>query len=363
MGAHEATDVDTAPGAAAPPGTPVGSPRQQLMAMISGYWPSQICGAVARLGLADHLADGPATIPDLAALTSADRDGLGRLLRAGATVGLFTERDDGRFALTPLGAELREDPAGGSVRDYAIGATAPGQWLTFARLYDAVVSGERQDAAALGMDIWTYYAGHPDEGAAFGQAMSSLSAGASAAVLAAWDATRFRRVVDVGGSHGMLLAGLLDASPQATGVLFDRQEVAERARAWLAARGLASRVETVGGDFLDAVPPGGDLYVVKQVLHDWDDQQALRILRNVHRAAEPGTTLAIIEGPLPSRPGPSFMHMLNLLMLVELNGRERTVEQYEGLLDQAGYELERTIPTAASRWHPYPWTIIEAVRR
>lgn len=166
MRTQKATDMDRDPGGAAPPGTPAGSPRQQVMAMISGYWPSQICGTVARLRIADHLADSPATIAELEALTSADPDGLGRLLRAAATVGLFTEHEDGRFTLTPLGAELRDDPAGDSVRDYAIGVTAPGQWLPFARLYDAVVSGQRQDAAALGMDVWAYYAGHLEEGAA-----------------------------------------------------------------------------------------------------------------------------------------------------------------------------------------------------
>lgn len=146
-------------------------------------------------------------------------------------------------------------------------------------------------------------------------------------------------------------------------MLFDRPEVAERARARLLDRGLADRVEIAGGDFLERVPPGGDLYLLKQVLHDWDDERALRILRNVHRAAEPGTTLAIIEGPLPSQPGPSFMHVLNLLMLVEMNGRERTIEEYAGLLGQAGYRLERTVPAPGTGGIAYPWTVLEATRQ
>ncbi len=350
----------TGPGPATP--GPAASPRDQVMAMISGYWASQVCGAAARLGIADHLADGPATIAELAAAASADPDGLGRLLRAAATVGLVTEDEGGRFSLTPLGAELTGDRAAGSLRDVAIALTAPGHWLPWGRLAEAVISGKPQDTAALGTDVWAYYAAHPEEGASFARAMSSISAEASAAVLAHWDATRFRRIVDAGGSQGRLLAGLLEAAPSATGVLFDRPEVADGARASLAARGLAGRVDVIGGDFLDRVPPGGDLYVLKSVLHDWDDQRALQILRNIHRAAQPGTTLAIIEGPLPSSPSPSWMHLMNLVMLVELNGRERTIEDYARLLGQAGYRLDRVTPTTESGWG-YPWTVIEAVRQ
>jgi len=330
------------------------------MQMITGYWVSQICRVTARLRLADHLADGPATIAELAAATSADSDGLGRLLRAGATVGLFTEIDGDRFSLTPLGAQLKDDEAVGSLHDAAIALTGPAHWLPFGRLFDAVVGGERQDRAALGMDTWAYYAAHPDEGAHFARTMSSMSAEASRAVLRRWDATRFHRIVDVGGSRGVLLAGLLDAAPQATGVLFDRPDVAEGARASLATSGHAGRVDIVGGDFLDEVPAGGDLYVLKSILHDWDDRRALQILRNVHRAARPGTSLAVIERLLPSRPGPSYTHLMNLLMLVELNGRERTIEDYGTLLEQAGYQLHRTIAAGGPR---SPWTVIEAIRQ
>ena len=354
--------VKTDQGPAVSPGTPPVSPRDQVMAMITGYWVSQICGTAARLGLADQLAAGPATIPELAAATSADPDGLGRLVRAGATIGLFAEADGDRFSLTPLGAELRDDEVAGSLRDRAIVLTSPGHWLPRGRLFDAVVSGERQDRAALGMDVWAYYARYPKEGAHFARTMSSISAEASRAVLGCYDVARFRRIVDVGGSRGVLLTGLLDAAPQARGVLFDRPEVAEGARASLAASGHAGRVDIVGGDFLEEVPAGGDLYVLKSVLHDWDDQRAVQILRNVHRAAQPGSTLAVIEGPLPSRPAPSYVHLMNLVMLVELNGRERTVEDYATLLGQAGYQLQRTIP-ATEPGQGYPWTVIEAIRQ
>lgn len=337
-------------------------PRNQVIQMINGYWVSQICGTVARLGLADHLADGPATIGTLAAATSANPDGLGRLLRAGTTIGLFAETDPGRFKLTPLGAQLRYDEAAGSLRDRAIALTAPGHWLPWGRLSDAIVSGESPANAALGMDLWAYYARHPEEGARFARMMSDISAGASRAVLCCWDVARFRRIVDVGGSRGVLLTGLLDAEPEATGVLFDRPEVVQDARTSLAASGHAGRVDIVGGDFFEQVPPGGDLYLLKSVLHDWDDERALQILGNIHRAAQPGSTVAVIERLLPSRPGPSNMHLQNLLMLVELKGRERTIEEYAGLLGRAGFRLQRTIPATGSGLRS-PWTVIEAIRQ
>lgn len=337
-------------------------PRNQVIQMIDGYWVSQICGTVARLGLADHLADGPATISELAAATSANPDGLGRLLRAGTTVGLFAETGTGRFRLTPLGAQLRHDEAAGSLRDRAIALTAPAHWLPWGRLSDAIISGGSQANAALGMDMWAYYARHPEEGAHFARTMSDISAKASRAVLRYWDVARFRRIVDVGGSRGVLLTGLLDAEPQATGVLFDRPEVVEGARTSLAASGHADRVDMVGGDFFDQVPPGGDLYVLKSVLHDWDDERALQILGNIHRAAQPGSTVAVIESLLPSRPGPSNMHLQNLLMLVELKGRERTIEEYASLLGRAGFRLQRASPPTASALHS-PWTVMEAIRQ
>ena len=223
--------VKTDQGPAVSPGTPPVSPRDQVMAMITGYWVSQICGTAARPGLADQLAAGPATIPELAAATSADPDGLGRLVRAGATIGLFAEADGDRFSLTPLGAELRDDEAAGSLRDRAIALTSPGHWLPWGRLFDAVVSGERQDRAALGMDVWAYYARYLKEGAHFARTMSSISAEASRAVLGCYDVARFRRIVDVGGSRGVLLTGP-GRRAAGQGRAVRPPEVAEGARGW-----------------------------------------------------------------------------------------------------------------------------------
>ena len=165
------TDVDREPPTQA--GAP--SPREQVAAMISGYWVSQICGATARLGLADHLLDGPLTVAELARLTSADPDGVGRLLRAAATAGLFTELEGDRFELTPLGEQLRDGDPSDSLRDRAIALTAPGHWLPYGRLLEAVVSGETQAREALGADPWAYYASQPEERRHFARTMSSFS--------------------------------------------------------------------------------------------------------------------------------------------------------------------------------------------
>jgi hypothetical protein len=328
--------------------------------MIQGYWVSQICGTTARLGLADQLEHGARTLTELASLTCSDPDGLGRLLRAGATIGLFTELEDDRFELTPLGAQLTGGDAAGSLGDFAIALTAPGRWLPFGRLFDAVVTGRPQARQALGTDPWTYFASHPVERDHFARAMGSISAQASEAVVGHYDVRRFRRIVDVGGSQGVLLARLLAAAPSATGVLFDLPEVVEGARAGIAAAGYASRVQPVGGDFFERVPTGGDLYVLKSVLHDWDDERALQILRNVHQASAPGATVAVIEVLLPSQPAPSPAHLANLMMLVAHGGRERTLEDYADLLARAGFRLDRTIPAPCP---PFPWTVIEAVHR
>jgi len=333
-------------------------PAARLFQMINGYQVSQVVAAAAQLGVADALSDGPRSSAELAEATGAHPDALARLLRACATVGLFTEVERGRFALTPVGACLRSD--GHSLRDAAIGLTGPAHWQPWARLVDAVLTGRPVARDALGMDIREYARTHPDEGARFARAMSDLSTAVSAQVAACYDASGFERIVDVGGSQGALLAGLLEAAPRATGVLFDVPEVIAGAGAAIAARGLADRVKLVGGDFFEATPPGGDLYLLKSILHDWPDEDAARILESCYRAARPGSTLLVVEGLLPSGPAPSSIHLMDLAMLVAVDGRERTREEYEELLEGAGYQLERVIPIPASY---YPWNLIEARRR
>ncbi|MBV8995967.1 MAG: methyltransferase [Pseudonocardiales bacterium] len=332
------------PSATAPTEVP---PAAQLIKMAMGYQVTQVVGAVARLGLADKLAAGPRSSAELTSATGADPDGLVRLLRAATTVGLIVECEPDQFALTPVGACLASNAQPVSLRDLAIIYSAPGVWLPFGCLFDAVMTGRPTAAAALGMGIWDYYQANSEEGTTFSRAMEGISASVSAEVAACCDVTRFTRIVDIGGNYGALLVDLLKAAPQATGVLFDRPEVIAEARPAITACGLAERVELVGGDFLTEVPPGGDLYVLKSVLHNWDDAHALRILANCHRAARPGSTLLVVEGVVPTEPEPSPLHLFNLFMLVLVGGRERTREQHQTLLETVGYRLERVLPAPA----------------
>ena len=335
-------------------------PAARLIQMILGYQITQVVGAVARLGLADQLTAGPRSSAELIKATGAHPDGLTRLLRAAATAGLVTEDEPDRFALTSLGALLATDAQPASLRDIAIGAADPGLWLPCGRLFDTVMNGHPSAKAALGKELWEYCRDHPEEDAIFARAMGGLSASILSEVVACYDLTRFHRIVDIGGSQGVLLAGLLEAAPQATGVLFDRPEVIATAHPVLAARGLADRVELIGGDFFTEVPPDGDLYVLKSVLHDWDDSHVSQILANCHRAARPGSTLLLIEGLLPSASEPSTLHRHNLILLVYVGGRDRTREQYQALLEAAGYRLEQTISPQAGI-HP-AWSLLEAHR-
>lgn len=315
-------------------------PAVQLRQLIFGHVVSQIVSTAARLRVADELKAGPRWSAELARRCGADGDAFRRFLRACASLGLVEEIEDDLFGLAPLGHWLASD--GPSLRDLAVALTGPGHWRSIERLCDAVVSGRATPPDALGTGIWEYYGHNPEEGGVFAAAMGAISAVVVEDLVEHYDVSGYERIVDVGGSHGVLLAGLLEANARAAGVLFDLPEVVAGAREALAARGLADRVEVVGGDFREEVPPGGDLYVLKHILHDWDDEQAARILRSCHRAGRPGSILLVIERLLGPGADP-LAHVADLLMLVMFGGRERTREEFEALLDAAGYRLQRVV--------------------
>jgi DNA-binding HxlR family transcriptional regulator len=275
--------MTTTPAQPSTPATREAPPFDQLIRLVHGAWVTHIAAAMAQLGLADRLADGPRSSAELARLTSTHQQTLPRLLRACASLGLLQEVEPGRFALTALGALLRSGQP--SLRDFALVHALPGQLRPFEHLAEALRTGRPTAEQALGVDPWTYYRQHPEEGALFARAMGNLSAGVAAEVVARYDASGCTCIVDVGGSQGVLLAGLLEQAPQARGVLFDLPEVTRGARDAITQRGLADRVELIAGDFFEAVPSGGDLYLLKSVLHDWDDERAQRILDNCSRAA------------------------------------------------------------------------------
>lgn len=321
--------------------------------LIAGMWISQAIGTIAELRIADHLDGRARGVDELATATGSNPGALYRLLRAAASVRVLAEEPGTRrFSLTPLGGTLKSGVPG-SMRAMAVAQTAPGHWLPWGRLRDAVRTGERQTHTTLGGEIWDYYRDHAEEGAAFSGAMGDLALLVAHEVVRACDTSQHRRVVDVGGATGMLLGALLHADPQLTGVVLELPHVAESARRALAAVGLAARSEVIEGDFFQAVP-AGDLYLLKQILHDWSDEQCVRILERCARAMTPGGKVVVIEMIVPDDGRPSAAQLVDLNMLVMLPGRERTAAEYGALFEGAGLRLDRRIDIRG------PFQILEA---
>lgn len=321
-------------------------PSVELMRLINGFQISQALHVAAVLGVADHLADGPQPGDRLAQACGAHPDALYRLLRALAAIGVVHETEDRRFSLTALGTGLRAD-APGSRRDYARWIGTPGMWRSWGNLLHSVRTGQGAGEFTFGIDAWTYRDRHPEEQAVFDAAMTGLSLGEARAIIEAYDFGRFRRIIDIGGGEGHLLKAILLACPDASGILFDQPKVAGSAGQVLAAAGLTERCQAVGGDFFQSVPGGGDAYIMKSILHDWDDAAASSILRSCRRAMPAGATLIAIErviGPRNQDPNSKFF---DLNMLVQYGARERTEQEFRTLLKHSGLELVEVIATRA----------------
>jgi SAM-dependent methyltransferase len=318
----------------------------QLSQMIRGFWVSQIIGTLARLEIADRLAHGPLESGVLAKAIECEPHATFRLLRAAVSLGLIVMLPDGRFGLAPPGELLRSDVPN-SMRDFAIAMTAPGSWLPWGRPTDAVREGERQAVPALGHEFFDYYAANPVEGDAFTGAMANHSASVARPFAQALDTSAVNHVVDIGGASGTIIAALLEANPALRGTILERADVVPRAEAALAKRGLASRCRAVAGDFFDSVPEA-DLYILKVILHDWDDQQSVNILRNCARAMQPNGRVVLVERVVPEQGDPGEAALSDLNMLVLLPGRERTASEFAGLFRAAGLKLDRISELASS---------------
>lgn len=331
-------------------------PQMTMVEMMSGYWVSQALYVAARLGLADLLKDGPRTFEELAQASSTDAPTLYRLLRALASIGVFAEEEKGRFKLTTLAETLRTGP--GSVRAMVLHLGERPSWDAWGDLLRSVQTGETAFPRVNGIDVFPYYAEHPESQEPFNQAMTEASEVMSQAVTEAYDFSQFERVVDVGGGHAGLMTAILKSSSNATtGTVFDLPEVVEGARSRIEAEGLAGRCETAAGNFFDSVPEGGDAYTLKMIIHDWDDEHALTILRNIHRAMKAEGKLLVIEQVIPEGNEPSFSKLSDLHMLVMTGGHERTAAEYGKLFEEAGFELTRVIPTQSIM------SIVEGVKR
>jgi predicted O-methyltransferase YrrM len=344
-----------APVPAAHPDTEV--PARQVLKMVLGYQISGVLSLVAKLNVADYLVAGPRSATDLAAATGVHPDAMLRLMRVAVSLGLFDQVEPGRFAINGLGECLRSDNH--SVHGVALAAGRPAHTRPVELLYEAVTENRSVVKDALGMEIWEYWDQHPETKAAMTEHLVEVNATVGPAVREHYDLTRFRRIVDVGGNEGFFLTYLLAGSPDATGVLFDRPEVMEDARKTMAAQGLDSRVEFVGGNFLEYVPPGGDLYVLKGILHDSSNEAAHRVLTNCYEAAGPGATLIVLEGILDeSPPLDPIVQLIDINMLVMVNGRERTLAEFTAILAETGWVLRRTIPLPSTGY--WPFYVLEA---
>jgi SAM-dependent methyltransferase len=319
---------------------------EQLSRMIKGYWVSQIVGTLAELEVADHLVHGPLQYDVLADDIGCDPNATYRLLRASADVGLVAVLPDGRFYLTPLGELLRSNIPG-SMRSLAIAFTAPGHWLPWGRLAEAVRQGERQTVATLGHELFDYYATNPREGSAFTGAMANHSDAIAHEIAQTLDTSAVTHVVDIGGASGTIIGALLEANAALLGTILERADVVPRAKSALARRGLLSRCRVVEGDFFKNVPEA-DLYILKSILHDWDDQQSIRILCNCARALRPNGRIILIEWVVPEQGKPGAAALSDLNMLVLLPGRERTTTQFEALFRASGLRLDRITGIASS---------------
>ena len=310
--------------------------------LLEGYQVSQAIHVAATLGIADLLAEGSRTSDELGAATGTHRPTLYRLLRALASVEVLHELDGRRFELAPLGQSLRSNVPN-SIAGWAAFVGRPYYWQAWSGLLHSVRTGENAFRHVHGTDVWTYRSIRPDESAVFDRAMTSLSRRSSAALLAAYDFGHFRTIIDVGGGNGGLLAAVLTAHPDIQGVLFDQPHVVAGAEPLLERAGVTNRCRTVGGNFFEAVPKGAEAYVLRAVIHDWDDEASIRILTVVKQAlAENGRVLIVERVVAPANEGRDA-NFSDLNMLVGPGGRERTREEFAALLESSGLQLERVI--------------------
>jgi hypothetical protein len=327
-------------------------PREALWQLVTATWIAHPVRAMAVLGIADHLAEGSRTVAELAEATGTNPSALARLLGTLAALGLCAEDGPGKFRLKPIGEFLRADVPG-SAQPFAVGMMAPYVERAWHELPEAIRTGQPVFPHVHGLGYWDYLAAHPEEGARFDAAMSG-GAERAQTLMAVRDLSELGTLVDIGGGQGLLLATALAAFPNLRGVLFDRPDVLSGAEAILA--GVRDRCDLVGGDFFEAVPAGGDAYVLASTIHDWQDEQAVAILRTCHRAMAPGARIWLIERVLTPDCSDYFTRLHDLLLLVLFGARERTVDEYCALLETAGF-TEINVHTGE-----LPWGVIEAVQ-
>ncbi len=334
---------------------PVLPPDAILMQMLFGAQMQRSVCLAARLGVPDLLAERAQTAEELAAKTGTHAQSLYRLLRTLASIGVFAENAEKKFELTPISALLRSDVPN-SVRDFAVMMGEGWIWQAWGELPYSVKTGGVAHEKAQGMGSFEFFQKNAEAGKIFNAAMTNFTRAVIPAVVEAYDFSGINRLVDVAGGHGLLLAGILKANPHLQGVLFDLPFVIEGAGELLDKEGVGDRVELVSGNFFESVPAGADAYMMKHIVHDWDDESSIKILKNIRSAMSVNGKVLIIEMVVTEGNMPSPSKALDILMLVMEGGKERTEEEYRRLLEASGFNLTRIVPTKS------PYSVIEGER-
>lgn len=327
-------------------------PQALMMQMAMGFIVSQSLAVAARLRLADLLKDGAKTSAELAELTATHEPSLYRLLRALASLGVL-RKTDGKFSNTALGDCLRSDhPASMRAALHMMGD--PEHWNSHGNLQQSVKTGEIAFDYTFGMPVFPYFAQNPAAAKVFDESMTSFSAAVAEAVSSAYDFSEAKTIADIAGGRGILLAKVLQKNPQAKGVLFEQSHVLESNI--LEAEGVANRSAAVSGDFFEEIPVVADVYLMKFIIHDWNDEQSIRILSNLAKSAPKGSKVLLVETVVEDDDNaPSLSKIMDLNMLAMTGGKERTPSEYAALFEKTGFRLEKVYPTA-------PLQIVEAVR-
>ncbi len=331
-------------------------PAQQLMQLCSGYMISAALYPVTKLGIAELLADGPKSIAQLAEETGANQDGLYRVLRALACVGLFAENPTRTFALTPASNLLRSDVTG-NLRDLVAWMTNEFHFRTWGDMMHSVLTGRPSVEKVYGKVCFEAFQDLPETNVEFNNAMTNISAMTIPTILEHYDFSGIGTLVDLGGGHGLLISQILKHYPEMKGMLFDLPHVLEGAKSRIQRLGLTSRLDTCPCNFFESVPAGGDAYIMQHILHDWTDEQCSVILKHVHKAlaGKKHGKLIVLDSLVNTDGHFDFTKWKDLEMLLLPGGRERTEEEFRTLLGNAGFKITRTIPL------PSMVSIIEAV--
>jgi hypothetical protein len=320
------------------------SPQQHLNQLICGYWHSQCVYVAAKLGIADLLAKGPQSVDDLAQKAGAHRPSLFRVLRALASLGVFAEEPGQRFRLTSAAEPLRRDVPGSQ---WAM-AVMMGEehFRAWGELLYSVRTGKIGFDKVFRRPVFEFLSQNPEQAATFDKAMVGVHGRETSAMLDAYDFSPFASVADIGGGNGTTLSGILKRHPAIHGTLFDLPGVIQRAGASVEAAGLSNRIHLVAGDFFESVPAGADAYVLRHIIHDWEEDKAIRILTNVRQVLGEKGRVLVVESVIPPGNEPFFGKLLDVTMLVIPGGQERTAEEYGDLFGKAGLRLVRIVPTA-----------------